>query len=132
MAVVWEQFAISLLYLVIVIETELYFQVEPTATANRWSRVEKKRIVVPMPKMIEKYNQKMSGVDLLDAMVAVYRIRIRKRKWWWSIYAWSLSVSAVNAWRLMCHVKKSKIPYLEFLRQTVMEMMTVHLSLIHI
>ena len=82
--------------LVIVIETELYFQVEPTATANRWSRVEKKRIVVPMPKMIEKYNQKMGGVDLLDAMVAVYRIRIRKRKWWWSIYAWSLSVSAVN------------------------------------
>ena len=55
MAVVWEQFAISLLYLVIVIETELYFQVEPTATANtRWSRVEKKRIVIPMPKMIEK------------------------------------------------------------------------------
>ena len=76
--------------------------------------------------MIEQYNSQMGGVDLLDQMVAAYRVRVRERKLWWAIYAWSFSVSAVNAWRLMCHVNKRKTPYLDFLCQTVMQILKVH------
>lgn len=102
------------------------FQAEPTSRVRRWSRTEKKEVEIQMPGMISEYNTNMGGVDLLDQMTAAYRIRIRKRKWWWCIYNWSLSVSAINSWRLMMHVKKEKIPYLFFLRQLVMEMMKVH------
>ena len=53
-----------------------------------------------VPEMIEAYNSKMGGVDLVDNMVACYRVPYRKKKWWFNIYVWSLNVSAVNAWRL--------------------------------
>ena len=79
-----------------------------------------------MPNMIANYNTHMGGVDLFDQMVARYRIRIRKRKWWWCVYTWSLSASAVNAWRLMNFVKKDKMPFLDFLRHLVTEMLAVH------
>lgn len=68
----------------------------------------------------------MGGVDLLDSMVACYRIQIRKRKWWFPFFAWSLSVSAVNAWRLMQKTKKYEKPFLDFLRKLVEIMMAKH------
>ena len=48
----------------------------------------------------------MGGVDLLDNMVTCYRVPYQKKKWWFTIYIWSLSVSAVNAWRL-CNREKT-------------------------
>ena len=69
----------------------------------------------------------MGGVDLLDQMVSVYRSKIQKRKWWWCFWPWSLSVAAVNAWRLYQLTTNDKaMPYLTFLRQVVMEMMKRH------
>ena len=79
-----------------------------------------------MPGLIQDYNKNMGFVDLVDQMVARYRVRIRKRKWWWCIYSWSLSVNMVNAWRLMCYVKKERTPFLNFLRNTVMETLKIH------
>jgi hypothetical protein len=43
----------------------------------------------------------MGGVDKLDALVAVYRTRIRQRKWYWPLVAYLLDVSVVNGWLLM-------------------------------
>jgi hypothetical protein len=43
----------------------------------------------------------MGGVDKLDALVAVYRTRIRQRKWYWALVAYLLDVSVVNGWLLM-------------------------------
>ena len=60
------------------------------------------------------------GVDLLDNMVACYRIQFRKKKWWFPIYTWSLNVSAVNAWRLRQRRTGKKEPFLPFLRELVM------------
>ena len=42
----------------------------------------------------------MGGVVLFDQQVSVYRIRIRSKKWWWPLFAWSLNAQVVNAWRL--------------------------------
>ena len=68
----------------------------------------------------------MGGVDLLDNMVSCYRVRFRKKKWWFPIYTWSLNVSAVNAWRLRMRVTGKKEPYLDFLRELVVSLLTVH------
>jgi hypothetical protein len=76
------------------------FTEESSTTCSRYSRKEKKKIQVPILKMLTKYNGGMGGMDLLDMMVAVYRVRYRIRKWWFPIYAWSLNVCAINGWRL--------------------------------
>jgi hypothetical protein len=76
--------------------------------------------------MYSHYNTKMGGVDLLDCMVSCYRVSYRMKKWWYPFYTWSLSVSAVNAWRLRMSVKGTKEPLLDFVRELVMEMLTVH------
>lgn len=99
---------------------------EATKTCRRFSRLDGKYIQVPIPEMYEKYNAGMGGVDLLDSMVALYRTSIRIKKWWWPFYAWSLSVSAVNSWRLRCKVKNTQEPYLDFLRELVVAMMATH------
>ena len=64
---------------------------EPSVFAKRWCGKQKKKVDLPMPLMIREYNQGMGGVDLFDEIVALYRPRIRKRKWWWCLFAWSLS-----------------------------------------
>lgn len=95
-------------------------------TCRRYNRVERKEVQVPIPYMIREYNAKMGGVDLLDMMVACYRVQYRMKKWWWPCYAWSLSVSAVNAWRLRMRVTGKQEPFLVFLRELVVGMLAEH------
>ena len=101
-------------------------EVEPTVQVKRWSRQEHKYTNVTMPALIDDYNNNMGGVDMIDKMVGAYRIRIRKKKWWWCVYSWFLSVTAVNAWRLMMAVSKEKIPFLTFLREVVQQTLKTH------
>jgi hypothetical protein len=92
---------------------------DPPTAVKRWNKVEKKKVELPMPTSIACYNRDMGGVDLNDQMVACYRPRIRKRKWWWCFLTWSLAASSVNAWRLMMAATNSKAEYLPFLRGLV-------------
>ena len=43
---------------------------DPDKTVKRYSRIEKKSDIVPIPYLLHQYNQYMGGVDLLDMMVA--------------------------------------------------------------
>lgn len=99
---------------------------ESKTTARRWSSSQKKKIQVPIPEVIRKYNDGMGGVDLLDSMVAVYRVPYRTKKWYFGIYAWSLNVSAVNAWRLKRKISGEKLPFLDFLREIVVGLLNKH------
>ena len=56
----------------------------------------------------------------------MFRIRFRKKKWWWAFYSWSLNVSAVNAWRLRQKVTGKKESYLDFLWELVVGLLTVY------
>ena len=95
-------------------------------TCQRYCRKERKTLTVKQPEMIWMYNHGMGGVDLLDAMTAVYAIPYRSKKWWWAFYSWFLTTSSVNAWRLRVQTTKRKEPYLEFLRELVIGMMSEH------
>jgi hypothetical protein len=59
-------------------------------------------------------------------MVACYRVQYRKKKWYFPFYTWSITVSAVNAWRLRQKVTGKKEPYLTFLRELVVALWTFH------
>jgi hypothetical protein len=106
--------------------------------------------------MVQQYNAGMGGVDLMDNMVACYRweavpkqapvflygflcssflynslflfcrIPYRIKKWWFPIYSWSLSVSAVNAWRLRMSMRGTREPFLDFLRELCIAMFVEH------
>jgi hypothetical protein len=58
--------------------------------------------------------------------IVIIRVPYRIKKWWFSIYSWSLSVSAVNAWRLRMRITGKKEPYLDFVRELVIEMFSIH------
>jgi len=95
-------------------------------TCKRFCREKRVSIQVPIPAMVTEYNTHMGGVDLLDNMVACYRSGIRIKKWWFPFYTWSLSVSAVNAWRLRRKVTGKMDSFLDFLRELVVIMLETH------
>ena len=74
--------------------------VAPPQIAKRWSRAEAKRVEISQPFMVKHYNQTMGGVDRMDHNVDKYRISIRSKKWWWSLFAFCADVSIQQAWHL--------------------------------
>ncbi len=58
------------------------FDADTTNNCRRFWRTEKKDVTVPIPTIVQRYNTGMGGVDLMDNMVACYRIPFRIIKWW--------------------------------------------------
>ena len=46
------------------------------------------------------YNKFMGRIDLMDHNCNAYRIGIRGKKGWWSIFTWGVDVSMQNSWIL--------------------------------
>jgi len=72
----------------------------------------------------DDYNNKMNAVDVADQLRNQYRMDhwLRNRKWWWSIFMWSMGVLLTNAYILYCRVqeegyvqKKIRITHYDFL-----------------
>jgi len=55
---------------------------------------------VKRPNIVKIYNQHMGGVDLVDSLIALYRIKIRSKKWYHRIMFHLLDLTVVNAWLL--------------------------------
>ena len=53
------------------------YPMEPFSTCSRFNRVERKTVQVPIPASIKRYNEGMGGVELLDNLIACYRIIYR-------------------------------------------------------
>jgi hypothetical protein len=97
----------------------------PTANVQHWDKSKKERINVRCPSVIIQYNKFMGGVDLLDSLIAVYRIKIRSKKWYHRIVFHLLDMTVVNAWLLYrrdctsCDIhKKHQYSLLEFKAST--------------
>jgi len=39
----------------------------------------------------------MGGTDRMDENIAMYRIGIRGKKWWWPLFTWLLDAAIHNA-----------------------------------
>ena len=53
------------------------YGMEPFTTCTRFNRTERRTIIIPVPSCVHQYNLKMGGVDIMDNMVACYRIKFR-------------------------------------------------------
>lgn len=92
-------------------------RVEPQKFTRRFSRAQKKSILVHQPRLIANYNSFMGGVDVLDKLLGVYRCSIRGKKWWWNLFVNAIMVASVAAWRIHCHLHgREALSHLAFLR----------------
>ena len=53
---------------------------------------------VPVPAVLESYQQNMKGVDLMDKMVGYYMLHHRSKKWWRRIFFPLLATSVHNSY----------------------------------
>lgn len=53
----------------------------PVENVRRYDKSQKKYILVPRPNVVGCYNNSMGGVDLIDRLIAYYRMSMRTRKW---------------------------------------------------
>lgn len=90
------------------------YGLNPIGHVKRYSQSEKKYISVDRPALIGRYNTNMGGTDLMDEGISTYRISIRSKKWWWSIFTWLIDAAIFNSWIL--YRKNSPISQLDFRR----------------
>ena len=74
--------------------------VKLTFEVQRYDRKEKKHINVKCPQLIKSYNECMGGVDKCDILLALYRNRIKTRKWYEKILFHLLDLCVANSWLL--------------------------------
>ena len=88
---------------------------------ERFSRKEKQKIKISRPKLLKEYIQAMGGVDLVDAAVGAYRIKIRGKKWWWPHFTNILGVLLAASWRVYrrCNPDEDQ-SFLSFVRSVVL------------
>ena len=87
----------------------------PAQKVKRWSRQNKKQVTLNQPKCITDYNSHISGIDKMDWLINKYRIKIRAKKWYFSLFMNMIDMAVVNAHVLYC-IANEKIPLLKFRR----------------
>lgn len=74
------------------------FGVEPVSECQRYCRKEKKYINIPLPRVNEKYDEGMGGVDLDDQVIAYYRNAYRTNKYTVRTIFHILDLVCSNSW----------------------------------
>ncbi|XP_016519048.1 piggyBac transposable element-derived protein 3-like [Poecilia formosa] len=75
-----------------------YIGAHPVTEVDRWDGKNKKMIKVPCPAVVREYNKNMGGVDLLDSLTALYRTKIRSKKWYHRLMLHIIDMITVTAW----------------------------------
>ncbi|KAK6172618.1 hypothetical protein SNE40_016236 [Patella caerulea] len=77
-----------------------YLTAEPVSKVTRYDKSRKVHVEVDRPNVVEVYNKKMGGVDLLDMMCSLYKRQIKGKRWYMYIFYHTLTIAMVNAWFL--------------------------------
>ncbi len=77
-----------------------YTGAHPVTEVDRWDRKQKMITKVPCPAVVKEYNKNMGGVDLLDSLLTLYRIKIRSKKWYHRLLFHLLDMIIVTTWLL--------------------------------
>lgn len=92
---------------------------EPASEVTRFDKKKNEHISVPCPNVVKIYNQHMGGVDLLDSIIARYRIAMRSKKWYFKLFFHFMDVTMVNAWLLYRKTKKENTMSLADFRREI-------------
>ena len=90
----------------------------PYSQVKRWDSSQKAYIKIDRPNCITQYNKHMGGVDYLDALVSVYRINVRGKKWYWPHFINTIDVLKSAAFKMFKMVNPDeKMDFLGFTRR---------------
>ncbi|ROI52210.1 Chimeric ERCC6-PGBD3 protein [Anabarilius grahami] len=93
-----------------------YVGAHPVTHVQGWDR-SKALIDVPCPAVVRDYNQHMGEVDLLDSLTALYRTKIRSKKWYHHLSFHFLDMIVVTCWLLYkWDCKYNNLPDAEVMR----------------
>ena len=76
--------------------------VEPIDQVRRWSEFSKKHIMIDRPHSIGVYNNYMGGVDKIDYLISLYRIKVKTRKWLVHMFFHFLDLAVASFWLEYC------------------------------
>ncbi|XP_046388862.1 piggyBac transposable element-derived protein 2-like [Ischnura elegans] len=65
---------------------------------KRWDRATNAFIEIDRPECIRLYNESMGGVDKCDFLLAIYKTKIRTRKWTLRMANHAFDLAVVNSW----------------------------------
>ena len=105
--------------------------VEPIDQVRRWSESAKEHIMIDRPISIGVYNNYMGGVDKIDYLISLYRIKAKTRKWPVHMFFHFLDLAVANSWLKYCDFElvhgtsKSNISDLLALRNEVGRALTM-------
>lgn len=98
-----------------------YIGINAIGTVKRWDPATKTYIQVQCPEMVKVYNKSMGGVDLVDMLIALYRCKIKTKRWYLLLIFHCVDIAKVNAWllyRRFCNQlnipAKQQMPLLKF------------------
>ena len=92
---------------------------KPIQKTNRWSVKDKKKIAITQSMIVRNYNCHMGRVNRLDQNISCYRISLRKKKWWFSLFTWLLDATVANSYYVFKQ-NHSDISFLDFCREIVL------------
>lgn len=90
--------------------------VEPIGCVKRWNSVEKRKVDVPCPKIVQEYNKHMGGVDLAGMLIELYRVPLKSKRWYLRLFGYMIDLSVVNAWLLFRRETKDEKLCLKYFR----------------
>lgn len=73
---------------------------QPIGKTMRFDRRVRAKIDIDCPSMVVVYNKFMGGVDLLDSLMALYRISIRSKKYYMRLFFHFIDMATVTSWLL--------------------------------
>lgn len=92
-----------------------------TDKAERYDKAKNCKISIERPEIVQNYNLNMGGVDLMNQMVAYYRIFVRSKKWTLRVISHFIDFAIVNSWieyKMDCErsqiLKKERMDLLAF------------------
>ncbi|GBM22917.1 hypothetical protein AVEN_136341-1 [Araneus ventricosus] len=83
-----------------------HLDVLPLGVGQRWSRIDKKQVLIPKPDDIANFNKNMGGVGKLDWNIKKYRTKIKGNKCYFPIFTNAMDMALVNAHTICCIANK--------------------------
>ncbi|CAG4964815.1 unnamed protein product, partial [Parnassius apollo] len=71
---------------------------KPEADVRRWDKQKSKYVTIKRPYVVGEYNRHMGGVDLIDSIMGIYKIRLRSKRWQVRLFYHYLDLTMANAW----------------------------------
>ena len=81
----------------VVLVASNYIGIEPMGTITRWDKSENKHKDIQCPSIVLSYNKSMGGVDLVDMLISLYRIKVKTKRWYIKVLWHLIDICKVNA-----------------------------------